>query len=299
MGKRKARFSGHQTFCFRYGWLEKGFRFVENGQWFTEEDAIVDLGVGKNMVDSIRYWCEMACILNDHKVSDLGRKIFDEETGWDPFLEDNATLWLLHWKLNTNPNVIAAGTALFSYLHKPEFSKHDVAQTALKILDPNKKPPSDKVIMRDIDCYIRAYTGGRRFDTHSLKEESFECPFQELNLIHPLKDSDLYRFTIGPKSSLPPEIIGFAIYEYLNHEKNRGSMRIQEALYHEFSPGQVFMLDENAMIEAIQLLSASPKWHGKYGFSESAGVALVRCEMEEEEAWELLNDYYRGTPIYG
>ena len=72
-------------------------------------------------------------------------------------------------------------------------------------------------------------------------------------------------------------------------------MRIQEALYHEFSPGQVFMLDENAMIEAIQLLSASPKWHGKYGFSESAGVALVRCEMEEKEAWDLLNDYYMGT----
>ena len=76
--------------------------------------------------------------------------------------------------------------------------------------------------MRDIDCYIRAYTGGRRFDTHSLKEESFECPFQELNLIHPLKNSDLYRFAIGPKSSLPPEIIGFAIYEYLNQEKKPG-----------------------------------------------------------------------------
>ncbi len=86
---------------------------MKNGQWFSEDNAIVDLGVGKNMVDSIRYWCEMAGILNDHKVSDLGKKILDEKTGWDPFLEDNATLWLLHWKVNTNPDVITAGTALF------------------------------------------------------------------------------------------------------------------------------------------------------------------------------------------
>ncbi|MCG8551527.1 MAG: DUF4007 family protein [Desulfobacterales bacterium] len=299
MSIRKAKFSGHQTFCFRYGWLEKGFRFVKNGHWFAEHDAIVDLGVGKNMVDSIRYWCEMAGIIEDQEVSDLGRKIFDEKNGWDPFLEDNATLWLLHWKLNTNPNVTTAGTALFSYLHKPEFSKHDVAQAALKSLAPNKKPPSDKVIMRDVDCYLRTYAGGRKFDPHKLKEESFECPFQELNLIHPMKDSDLYRFSIGPKSSLSPEIIGFAIFEYLNQKSARGGMRIQEALYHEFSPGQVFMLDENAMIEAVQLLETSPKWGEKYGFTESAGVAFVRCEMEEHEAWDLLNDYYKGTPIHG
>ena len=299
MGKKKAKFSGHQTFCFRYGWLEKGFRFVQKKKWFSDDNAIVDLGVGKNMVDSIRYWCEMAGIVNDdHKVSDLGTRIFDEETGWDPFLEDNATLWLLHWKLNTNPDVMTAGTALFSHLHKPEFSKHDVARAALKLVDSNKKPPSDKIIMRDIDCYVRAYTGGRRFDSHSLKEESFECPFQELNLIHPLKDSDLYRFSIGPKSSLPPEIIGFAIFEYLNREKPRGSMRIQEALYYEFSPGQIFMLDENAMIEAVQILDTSPKWHGKYGFTESSGLANIQCIMETHEAWDLLNDYYKGIPIH-
>ena len=43
---------------------------------------------------------------------------------------------------------------MFSFLHKPEFSKHDVAEAALRALDPNKKPPSDNIILRDIDCYI-------------------------------------------------------------------------------------------------------------------------------------------------
>jgi hypothetical protein len=297
MGKRKPKFSGHQTFCYRYGWLEKGFRFVKNGKWFTDPNAIVDLGVGKNMVDSIRYWCEMAGIISDQAISKIGDKILDEKKGWDPFLEDNASLWLLHWKLNTSPDFLTAGTALFSFLHKPEFSKADVAQATLKILDPNKKAPSDKVIMRDVDCYIRSYAGNRRFDSSNLKEESFECPFQELNLIHPMSDSDMYRFSIGSKNSLPPEIIGFAVFEYLNRENAKTSMRIQEALYHEFSPGQVFMLDENALIEAIQMLKTSPKWQGKYDFTESAGVALIHCDMTEQEAFDLLNDYYKGFQI--
>ena len=260
MDKRTAKFSGHQTFPFRYGWLEKGFRFVKENKWFTDPDAIVDLGVGKNMVDSIRYWCEMTGIISNRTISEFGHKILDEKNGWDPFLEDNASLWLLHWKLNTNPLFMTSGIALFSFLHQPEFSKHDVAEAALRSLNPNKKPPSDSILLRDIDCYIRSYAGAKRFDKSTTREESFECPLQELNLIHPMIDSDMYRFFIGSKVSLPAEVIGFAIYEYMAKGNNRSSMRIQEALYHEFSPGQVFMLDENALIEAIQRLHASSKW---------------------------------------
>lgn len=54
----KYRFSGHQTFAFRYGWLEKGVKAAAaSPDIFTADDAIVQLGVGKNMVESIRRWC--------------------------------------------------------------------------------------------------------------------------------------------------------------------------------------------------------------------------------------------------
>ena len=52
-------FSGHQTFPFRYAWLPKGVTAVrEDPRAFRRRDAIVRLGVGKNMVASIRFWCE-------------------------------------------------------------------------------------------------------------------------------------------------------------------------------------------------------------------------------------------------
>ena len=51
------RFSGHETFTLRYGWLTKAVARVRSDRRvFTREDAMVAFGVGKNMVRSIRHW---------------------------------------------------------------------------------------------------------------------------------------------------------------------------------------------------------------------------------------------------
>ena len=89
------KFSGHQTFVFRHGWLEKGVDLVRrNPRGFLEEDAIVELGVGKNMVESIKYWCMQTGLLEDGATSgDLQLTSFAEfifgqnpGEGVDPYL---------------------------------------------------------------------------------------------------------------------------------------------------------------------------------------------------------------------
>jgi hypothetical protein len=291
----KIRFSGHQTFTFRYGWLEKGYAFAKQGQAFADDSAIVALGVGKNMVDSIKFWCEMTGILENGAISRFADSLLDPEKGWDPFLEDQASWWLLHWKLITNPEFKTAGTALFSYLRKPEFSKQDVAEAALRLVDSDKKAPADSIIMRDVDCYIRSYCGTRRFDKKKPGEEAFECPLMDLALIQPMSGGDLYRFAIGAKVSLPPEVVGFAICEYLGQDGRSGTA-IQRVLYGENSPGQVFMLDENALVEAIQELHETHRWGAYFDFTEAAGNAQVNCLLPLEKASQLLDGYYsRGS----
>jgi len=289
---RKNKFSGHQTFAFRYGWLEKGYSYIAAGHQFTDNDAIVELGVGKNMVASIKYWCELTGILEDGKVSRFGANLLNQREGWDPFLEDQASWWLLHWQLITNPTYQTAGTAIFSHLRKPEFSKQDVAEAVLRLIASSKKAPTDSVIMRDVDCYIRSYCGTRRFEKRKPGEESFECPLQDLNLIQPMSEGDLYRFSIGAKASLPAEVVGYAICEYLGKE-NKNAMTIQRVLYKENSPGQVFMLDENSLIEAIQELHECPRWGAQFDFTESAGIAQVHCNVNSDDAYQLLDSYYQ------
>src|SRR5437867_3436331 len=89
-------FSGHETFVLRYGWLKKAFDAAQdNPSVFNAEDAVVQLGVGKNMVRSIRYWALACGVLQEEPKSrglrllptDLGRFLFGW-SGQDPYLED-------------------------------------------------------------------------------------------------------------------------------------------------------------------------------------------------------------------
>ena len=56
------RISGHETVSCRYTWLPKAVKCLrENLTLFSDEpNAMVALGVGKNMVRSIRFWSQPA-----------------------------------------------------------------------------------------------------------------------------------------------------------------------------------------------------------------------------------------------
>ncbi len=104
----KIAFGRHEFFALRFGWLTKGFQaFDDSKSVFTDDDAVVVLGVGKNMVNSIRHWLRAAKLVriepDQKKVEPLGSFLFSKQNGHDPYLEDEDTIWLLHWLLATNP----------------------------------------------------------------------------------------------------------------------------------------------------------------------------------------------------
>lgn len=61
---KRFSFSGHESFQCRSLWLKKGYDFINSGKSFNDEDAVVILGVGKNMVASIRYWMKAFDLLH-------------------------------------------------------------------------------------------------------------------------------------------------------------------------------------------------------------------------------------------
>ena len=70
------RFSGHETFALRYGWLNKSYNSLDYKEK-NEENLVVDLGVGKNMVNSIKYWTEISG-LQPLKVNDQKKRYISE-----------------------------------------------------------------------------------------------------------------------------------------------------------------------------------------------------------------------------
>ena len=90
----KVAFGRHQTFAVRYGWLSKGFQALKRDpNILRSEEAVAELGVGKNMVESITYWLRAFQLVEEDsfKPTDLGVKLFSAR-GFDPYLEDEATI---------------------------------------------------------------------------------------------------------------------------------------------------------------------------------------------------------------
>ena len=297
----KYKFSGHQTFVFRYGWLEKGVQLIQkNPHGFNDDDCLITLGVGKNMVESIKYWCMQTDLLRpdvggNMSLTDLGKLIFGEKDfsqGVDPYLEDDATLWLLHWSLmwQTQKEEPTWSTWQYAFYkwHKPEFIKSDLLQSLSNWCKLQKQKVTDASLERDIDCFARNYAGTRSKAKDG--EESFDSPFLALELLQNTSQPELYRFNIGAKKNLPAEIVGYVLLKFLKGRKN---INVQGCLYDEASPGQIFKLNENAFMEYLpQLEKITDK---KLQQSETAGlvsIAYTGKTDSDEYAKELLNQYY-------
>ena len=72
-------------------WLdcERLSAYQQDPKIFNEVDAPLKLGVGKNMVSSIKYWLKAYDIISpEGEITEFGTKIFDLTTGLDPYSED-------------------------------------------------------------------------------------------------------------------------------------------------------------------------------------------------------------------
>ena len=288
--KKIFKFAGHETFVFRYGWLKKAIDGLQEDQYlFTNDDAIIKLGVGKNMVQSIRFWALATQIIHEnrkgHKVSKIGEQLFVE---WDPYLEDPASLWLIHWLLATNPSRAAVWYLSFNKYFRPDFTKSQLLEFLLEQTSRHNMKIKSTTISRDIDCFIRTYLPSRNEKLHI--EDTFSCPLNELVLINQLRDGDSFQFNIGPKNSLPSQIAGYALLDYISKAQNgRKTISVSDCLYSEGSPGQVFKLDENSLVEYIEELYKFTD--GCIELNDTAGLKQIYSRKEYNPD-VLLRSYY-------
>ena len=300
----KYKFSGHQTFVFRYGWLEKGVRGIAQcPTLFSEDDALVRLGVGKNMVDSIRHWCQVTQLVETDsdakgntgrhlRVTDLAKRLL-LDGGWDPFLEDDASLWLIHWLLVSNPEIGTAWKLLFSRFLRPDFTRRELVEFMSHFAEKHSLKLSESVITRDADCLIRTYAAGTNGKKQANPEETFDCPLLQLDLIQPSPDGELYRFAIGPKPTLPAAVFAYAFAEYFDRVSGASnSLTVQACLYGEGSPGQAFKLDENSLVAYVEELEDCTGQ--AVTIDETAGLKQIYRKRPIDKL-QILDDYYRGS----
>lgn len=279
-------FARHETFHPRFGWLKKGFdRAAADADIFLREDAPVRLGVGKNMVRSIRYWCAAFKLLQNDQPTEFGQQLLGPD-GWDPYLEDPASLWLLHWHLLEPPNLATVWHFTFNQFRPTEFTVEDLFYQLCAYRDRVAPRTVDASLRKDITCLLRMYV---EQTTKSLvAEDSLDCPFAQLGLLHTAGNSRHYTFRVGYKPTLPAELIVYACLRYLRHSPvNR--VPLAQLLYDPGSPGLVFRLTEGVLSEAIETAARQQN----LGMTDAAGkLEFFFTGDASEQAKKTLHHYY-------
>ncbi len=282
------RYSGHETFPFRYPWLPKSVRAVaSNPHTFSNEDqAMVDLGLGKNMVKAARFWVEATGMVSPGDkglaVTPLGRALILDEAH-DPFLEDIQTLWLVHWMISTNPSPIAAWDYLLNKWHDPRMTKSG-ALAALKKLsegdESKKKELSDVTLNQHFDVFLHTYvpTRSRKGD---VQEDNLDSPLVELGLLLPEVTTTpgrslepTFSFRVDEKPEIRPALFAWCLERYWDAQaKGENSIPFQMIAYGHGSLGQILKISEDGIRQRLEAIGHDTD--GRFTFNESSSIPNV------------------------
>lgn len=283
----KYTFSGHDSFQCRQLWLKKGFDFVQEGQSFNNEDAVIKLGVGKNMVSAIRYWLKAFNII-DHKdnPTEFGIKLLDNVEGYDPFLEDEASLWLLHYQL-VKTGLASTYSIIFNEFRKEKlfFNK----ETYVNYLKRRKETePSlafnENTVADDFVVFVKMYQGS---ETSKNVEDSFSGVLSEIELLKKIGNvkEEQYQIENSERDKLPEAVLLFSIVDNPNYGN---SISLNSLEYDSNSPGSIFAMNRSGLTNKISDIVGNYK---DITFTDHAGIKELQFK-KKPKAYTILDTYY-------
>lgn len=246
--ERFERFSGHESFVCRYGWLPKIYRAVLANPRIlrNEEQAMVALGIGRNMVKSLQFWAEatgvIASISDGHVPGAVGMRLFED--AWDPYLESPESLWLIHWQLSTRAG-LAAWNEVFGEGRLIRFERARLIQALSQRSAHLARSLASSTLEQHASLFIQSY-----LPSEKNADDTAWCPLQDLGLLKATKTEDgrtLYSTDIHVQVGLTPRVFALALVDFLLGQKLSGTADFNSVLKGDYSPGVVFRLSEHQL----------------------------------------------------
>ena len=288
-------FGRHGSFPLRFGWIPKGLEALrENPSVFKQENATVRFGVGKNMVTAMRYWLEAAQLVIPAKtglglgLSSISEIVFDHKA--DPYLEDDGTIWLLHWLLASNPRNATAIYWFFNHFHKATFTSDEVA-TGLRDFAHREisSRTSANTLKRDSALVLRMYSQSHSNDGLNI-EESLDSPLATLGLLQRL-DVRSWRSDVSKGPEIPLFVLAFAIAEIFQATDGR-QLPIHDLMYsntNHCAPGAVFRMTEEGLVNRLEAVCR--QHHKQLTLDQTAGIFQL-YKRDTLDPLVLLRDQY-------
>lgn len=293
MSNIKYCFSGHESFPCKTLWLKKGYDFNKVGKDFNSPDAVVELGVGKNMVAAIRYWYKAFGLKSeDERINWIPYFLFNDLDGRDRYMEDLGTLWLLHFLL-VYSNVASLYNLFFIEFQKERrrFDKNQIVTfIKRKMAETNQEHLFNaNTVKKDVGVLLLNYCLPRNPQTN----EDYSTLLMDLDLLRQKdkkdeaknendKDKSFY-FNIEGKKKVTPEVFLFAVLMYKTEEDNTIPFDLLQDV------GLIFCMND---LEVIDMLRALSEQYSDYmTYSDVAGIRQLQF-VQQMNPRQIIEQYY-------
>lgn len=259
-------FSGHESFAVRYGWLPKLYDAVTRDPELFRDDehAILSLGLGKNMVRSVRFWGEAFGVTATEgrvvRPTAFGRRLLDPDLGADPFLEDADSLWRLHWQITAHGG-LGAWTAAFLTVTDVEVSRQRLLELIVASATAGRGAINPGTAAAHLDMLIKTYDAATDRSAPVL-EDTLGSPFQELDLLRTVTLGGVatIRLNRGRKRGLEARTLAHALADHWRHAApGSSSLTMRSIMMDRVSPGSVFRIDEVTVHQLLEDICSRSK----------------------------------------
>lgn len=288
------KFRAHETFFIRKGWLYKGIRGVDAnaGVFIDKKENPMDiLGMGSNMVKSLRYWMQATGLTVEEaykgkarlqKLTPLGEIIKSH----DPYMEELGTLCLVHYKLASNKELATAWYFFFNHFSMGEFQKDDFVTALANYAAMANEAPAMSSLEDDFNCVINTYVERKKINpVRVLPESNIESPLSELGLIGIGNSQDRSFKKMSPKhGTISPYILLAVIRDQCGDKEE---VRISDLLTSPCNIGRIFNLDIITMMQELNQLAAMDL----ISIVRTAGLDVVKI-MSKLSFYDCVEAYY-------
>lgn len=286
----KLVFQGHNTFLCKNNWLKKGYDFVQAGGGFTDADAVVRLGVGKNMVEAIRYWLRSFGLTDEaDTLRHLAHELFADD-GLDPYLEDSATLWYLHYCL------VRTGRASLYHLVFNDFRRTGFSFTRAQLAqfvtrraaELGTATLNENTLDSDLTVFFRSYAPPGREQARPDVEEESTGLLQDLGLLT-LNRTDGLRYHL--ESLDRPELPWPVVLRVILENPAFGDViSFTDLAVAPDSPGLVFALSEKSLFQKLEEMMH--RFPAAIVYSSTAGNRVLTLKREQLDVAVFWAEYY-------
>lgn len=290
-------FSGHESFYLREGWLRKGLvQVAKYPDIFVKRNltlAINELGVGANMVKSIRYWLEFfRLIYKDNKknayfIEDVAKLLLEQ----DPYFQNISSIWLLHilstqqfTDTRKKKSVVESANSciwqmIFSEGELSAFDKDKLFAKISARLKEEGTTYAPATTKSGLNTFFSTYHSDK---ANANPEENIISPLTKLNIITKF-DGNLYRFRSISHSEISPYLIYFILFE----NQNNDIIQLEDAF-------ELVRLSIKIDLINLRQLIDTLVYDGTVTFDRAAGLNNIRITKKLELS-ELISRMVGGA----